>query len=424
MMSVASVHGLTPAELLGALEGRAGHDAIRAIVTDPLRHGLAELLDSGEPGRSTRSLRLLRSKYKPGRKLTGYYAVAGEVGPATRHAAVSWGVDGSVTLLMSPTDPAMPQVARLADPLTLARLVEQLSGTVPSTGDPSVTTVRYRPGQRHVLHARSPGRGSFYVKVDRDASGAHAVPVARALQELLLQDPSGVRVAEPVGYSAAEQAALWWEAPGASLASTAATQAHAADVVAQLGRAVRVVHERWTASDGDPTLAALGRHSVEAEAAATLRAGEHIAALLPAVGTTYADIVAGVVERLDSLPAEEATLIHGDLKADNVLVHRDQLYTLDLDRACWADPALDLGKLLADLRWWSRSAQDPSGAESALRAGYGPCPARWARAEALASLFQAKYAARRCLVHDPRWPDRVREQVTAAAASLRFVRRR
>lgn len=413
----------SPESVAAALAGRDGHDAIRAVVSDPLHHGVAELLDADRPGVRTRSLVLRRSKYKPGR-LTAYYTVGEGAESAGRHAAVSWAADGSVTLLLSPTDPAMPQIARLVEPVALARLVGELSGLVRPIGGLAVTTVRYRPGQRHVLHARQPAGRAFYVKVDRDASGARAVPLSRALRHHLARELPAARVAEPVGYAPDEQAALWWAAPGHGLASVLTRQGGArlggARVVAQLGRAVRVIHESRTAAESVPALEAVGVHAVEDEAASVLRAGEHIAALLPPVATTYADVVADVVDRLQRLSTEAATCTHGDLKADNILVDGARLHLLDLDRACWAEPAMDLGKLLADLRWWSRSRGAAAAMEGALRAGYGPCTGvRWARAELLATLFEVKFAARRCVMHDPRWPASVREQVSRAAERLR-----
>ena len=47
---------------------------------------------------------------------------------------------------------------------------------------------------------------------------------------------------------------------------------------------------------------------------------------------------------------------------------------LDLDRVCLGDPALDLGKFLADLRWWSGDDQRAGQLTEAFRAGYGPPP--------------------------------------------------
>lgn len=407
----------TPGLLAQALQGCAGHSAVRAIVANPLAHGVARPLGRSLPTAQPASLRLLRSKFKPGRKLTGYYTVVDGAGPRRRHLAVSWSADGDVRLLLSPEDPAMPQLDALSRPSQLGRLVEELSGRARPAGDLRVATLRYRPGQRHVLEARGAAGRAVYVKIDRDDSGARAVPIARFLREVFARDSLAASVAEPVGYSPAERATLWWEAPGGGLACLVRGGPGAASAVARVGRTVRAIHESATAPGSSP--AALGSRAVETEVSATLRAGEHIAVLLPTIGRTYSNLVADVVAGLDGMPVEEPVLTHGDLKSDNLLVESDRLHVLDLDRACWAEPAMDLGKFLADLRWWCPSPRAVALLEDALRAGYGECdPVRWRRAALLATLFEVKFAARRCAVHQPQWAHQVRGQVVRAAEPL------
>jgi aminoglycoside phosphotransferase (APT) family kinase protein len=162
---------------------------------------------------------------------------------------------------------------------------------------------------------------------------------------------------------------------------------------------------------------------VHIEAGETLRAGEHVAVLLPDLGRTHAEVVAQVVEALDRVPGEAPVLCHGDFKSDNLVVEDARLTILDLDRTGWADPAKDLGKFLADLRWW---CADPGRAASlavAFRAGYGSCDeARWARARLFAALFQLKLTARRCSVHDARWGAQVRTRTLEAVETLRVAR--
>jgi hypothetical protein len=93
---------------------------------------------------------------------------------------------------------------------------------------------------------------------------------------------------------------------------------------------------------------------------------------------------------------------------------------LDFDRCGAADPALDLAKLVADLRWWCGPDQQcAEGLIDSFRRGYGDAdPARWERTAHLARLFQLKLAARRCAVHDPAWETRVRARVSAAGQVL------
>jgi Ser/Thr protein kinase RdoA (MazF antagonist) len=138
------------------------------------------------------------------------------------------------------------------------------------------------------------------------------------------------------------------------------------------------------------------------------------------VGLDYLALVDEIAAELDDIPTEAPTFAHGDLKSDNVLASPEGIRLLDLDRCGPADPALDLAKFAADLRWWSGADEDRANSLiDAFRAGYGAGdPARWDRAVPLSRLFQLKLAARRYAVHDPSWESDVRARVGAAAPVL------
>ncbi len=413
------------------LDGHVDPGVLRQIAVDPLRHGLADLLVDRFADVRSWELELLRTKYKPSRKLTAYYRIAGGAsaggdGSAHRHLAVSWSAhpppESRITALVSPADPAMPQLRRLTQRGHLVELLEALTcRKVASANRVRISTIRYRPGQRHVLVALLDDGQRVYVKTDRDDSGARAVPVAGLLSETLSGRCPGARVAEPVGYAADDSASLWWNAAGEPLSRLLTHQATGSPrALERAGRVLRALHDSPAVTGPHPALDGIGEQTAQLEATSTLRAGEHIVALLPAVGRTYVAMVSAVVERLDRMPAEAVTFGHGDFKCDNLLVHDGQVRVLDLDRSCWAEPALDLGKFLADLRWWCPLGNDADARSTAFSAGYGTCdPARWVRAELLAVLFQLKLAARRCAVHDTHWEALVRRRVAAATAALR-----
>ena len=411
-MAVAEDSAVAPVEQIrSALTGDLGVDAVRDIALRPWRHGVREGGPDAPP------LTLIRTKFKAGRKLTGYYECTEGRGADPSHLAVTWNLDGSIERLRSPDDPSMPQLRRL---VTSGSLLEMLPSAGPpgaARNRPTVRILRYRPGQRHVLRVgfERPGSG-VVVKIDRDGSGEVSVPVAR---EIGARRPD-VLVAEPVDWVAADRLAVWQEAEGTPL-SRRLPHRVPLSAIHRVGKSLRALHDMAAhpASEGAP-LDRLGRRSVADEATATLRAGSHIDALLPYVGAAYDTLVSEIVSSLDRWPDEEPTVSHGDAKTDNVLVTDDDVVRLlDLDRVCWAEPALDLGKMIADIRWWCPDPGVNLRAISALRAGYGQCDAaRWHRSEILASLFQLKIAARRTQVHDPAWAAHVRDQVDDAAEAL------
>ena len=446
----------TPAALPPLLSGSLGHDPVRRLCADPLGHGVADLLGGCLPDARSWRLELVQSKFKPGRKLTAYYRIspAHPSGSTTdpgddvrdRHLAVTWfadrqpsmamapapggtvppfvrsataSEDGRIVLRICPDDPAMPQLSRLTDTRHLADLVDELSGRRVAARRLSVDTLRYRPGQRHVERVRLDGEAWMYVKTDRDTSGDRAVAVATYLRGLVAEDAPQAAVAQPLGYVAGDAAALWWNVPGVPLSRRLTAGADGAvQAVAEAGRVLRVLHESPTGPAS--LLAKGGPEAVRTEAHETLRAGEHVRALLPDVGRTYEQVVSDVVEALDRMPGEAEVVSHGDFKSDNLVVHDGRLTILDLDRAAWADPARDLGKFLADLRWWCPDPAVVGPLAASFRAGYGACDeARWGRARLFATLFRLRMTARRLPVHDVDWTEQVRSRVGDVAEGLR-----
>jgi len=331
----------TPERLDETLAGVHGVEALRRMALDPLRHGVRELLAEQAPWWDGSTPRLIRTKYKPSRKLSAYYELS--PGDPARHAAVAW-TNESVEVLVSPDDPAMPQLAGLHDHAHLRDLLG-FSGRI--------DTIRYRPGQRHVLRVSTSGR-AVYIKIDRDDSGRRAVPVAQALGSRMARQCPGAGLAEPIAYSAADRAGLWRSSPGEPLWQRLDDPGHAERLTHLLGRAVRVLHD--TPTDLLPSSA--DEHDVQAEVASTVRAGEHIGTLIPQLGANFLAIVDAVVEGLAHVPTEAPTFTHGDLKSDNVLAFDGEVRLLDLDRCGPADPALDLAKFAADLHWWCAPEPD------------------------------------------------------------------
>jgi hypothetical protein len=409
-MDRSQIRDSSPESLDTTLAGTLGVEALRRLAADPLQHDVRELIADLAPEWDGSTPRLIRTKYKPSRKFTAHYVLT--PGDPARQVAVIW-TNESVSVLVSPDDPAMPQLAGLHDRGHLTDLIGF---------DGRIDTVRYRPGQRHVLRVTSadgPGpEGTVYVKIDRDDSGARSIPVAQTLGARVAEQCPGAHLAEPIGWSAADRAGIWQGSPGEPLWQRfAGSPTDAAGLTHLVGRALHVLHE--TPLDVLPAQDDAARDSV-AEIASTVRAGEHLAALLPDVAADFLSIVKDVADDLGRVPTEAPTFAHGDAKSDNVLALGDEVRLLDLDRCGPADPALDLAKFVADLRWWTGSDEDRANVLiDGFRSGYGESdPARWERASHLARLFQLKLAARRCAVHDPEWETHVRARVSAAAPVL------
>ena len=69
--------------------------------------------------------------------------------------------------------------------------------------------------------------------------------------------------------------------------------------MALVGRAARVLHDEARAALGPSIVDRLPDHDLASEVRSTLRAGEHVRALLPEVGRQFDDVAAGVVRALE-----------------------------------------------------------------------------------------------------------------------------
>jgi aminoglycoside phosphotransferase len=452
-----SIPRRTGLRLEEVLDGRLGADGIRELVHNPMQHGLANLLAQCVPGREKlSSAKLLRTKYKPGRKLTAYYRL--HVGAEVRPIALSWYAEshpdslaaadmqdqaaphhlvapfvrltartesGQMGLLIAPIDPQMPQLIRLNEHSHVASMLKNLtSDSAPLAEATRIEALRYRPGQRHVLHVSSPPdrNGAAFIKIDRDNHGVQAVRFAQAVGPLLSEHSPNTCLVTPLGYSVEDQAAVWRGIAGTTISVEVRDPAQATRLLSLIGKAVRTIHDLDCQTTYDMTASQLSApHLARTELASTLGAGEHLTALMPTLGARYRLLAMEVLERLEDLPEEALQLAHGDLKCDNILTTGDRIWLLDLDRTGLAEPAMDLGKLLADLRWWGlHYSVDVAGLVRKFLEAYGPCdPARISRARLIAVLYQLKLAARRNPVHAPDWGTQVTRQVDEAAASLR-----
>jgi aminoglycoside phosphotransferase (APT) family kinase protein len=148
-------------------------------------------------------------------------------------------------------------------------------------------------------------------------------------------------------------------------------------------------------------------YDLAAEVSAVARASEHVEVLLPGAASRIAAVLERACELYDRLEPECPVLAHGDFKLDHVWLAPEGLTLIDLDRCCVADPALDIGKLLADLHWWHLTA-DHAGLRQAQRDfldGYAAVAssALVRRARVYEAILLVKIAARRVALFDRRW---------------------
>ncbi len=436
----------------GVLSGRGGDRAVRGLLLGAGRAPLRALLDSmaGGPGR-VRACRLRRAQLKPGRKLTAFHDVllAGDPRPvpvavtwhtggvpegAVERAAAAeaelraaglparlprlWAVDRArgMIVVAAPLDPAFPALARLCDP---ASVPETLARCGEGPADPAACAIlplRYRPGQRHVLEYLGRGRPRLFVKLYRPGEGAPVAAAVGALAALLEElGVPGLHAVRPAAVLGDGDALVYREVAGAALsrhlgAGGRPDPAH----LEQVGLLLRTVH---AAPPGPPGLP--GRE-LGVEVRTVGRACEAMAALRPDLGAAAAATVERAGRAIAALEQEPATTLHGDMKADHLLWGPGGLHVLDTDRCSLGDPAYDLGKMLADLRFRAVVTGSPAaaGAERAVLTAYAGGQPRVDRARLYAALLLVRMAARRVPLWHPDWGPRTAALLASAAAAV------
>jgi Ser/Thr protein kinase RdoA (MazF antagonist) len=145
-----------------------------------------------------------------------------------------------------------------------------------------------------------------------------------------------------------------------------------------------------------------------------------VAPLAPEAAAAVNAVRSRTAEISSALPPPGVAFVHGDYKADHLILGPTTTL-IDFDRCGTGDPALDVAKFLADLRWWAGSDGSTQAAEERFLAGYHGDPATVARARGLEPLWSVKLAGRRLPVHEAGWAPRLRASADAAERRLEQV---
>lgn len=410
--------------------------------------------------------RLQRAKFKPGRKLTAYYDLQlherGSISAGIRPIAVTWTLPGAkqtvddpafeatvvqsgvaapfqkltasapdwgMKLQVSPLDPRFPQLLRLSAPgYVRERLAVE---TKSASNDYAISVIRYRPNQRHVLRydpvvdaISTPGKGTIFAKLYPPASRRHFDPIADQMADWLAACTSTVTALRPQASWAEDNSILYPWVDGAPLSHYVGQPVHA-DYLAQTGSSLRAMHVAPASITQD-----LPAHTLAAEIKAIAQTCEHIQILLPMVGQKIAELLECASDLYTKSPQEAPTFIHGDFKADHVLVAPQQdssprLTLIDFDSCAQADPAFDIGKFLADLDWtYAQSGQAGlAQAQNDFLAGYNlePDAPRLLRTRIIEALILVKITAHRVPIFERNWAERTTAMIERAVTVLERI---
>ena len=464
-----------------ALWGSTGLAGLQEFLLGPaagqvLRQALGTLVEGGN---LLGSCRLLRAKFKPGRRLSTYYDIdvrgTDGAGPTARSVAAAWrpttndespsaqlpavqaeaverGLGApfrrlhaefpawGLTVMVSPLDPEFPQLVRVSDPRHVQRMMETVHAANPGApartpaAQYAVTAVRYRPGQRHVLRYEALGaagdQGTIFAKLYEDGeASARACRVATRVADWLAAHVRDLTAARPLGHVADDAVVLYPQLAGVPLSYYLRQPGQdAGRQLRQTGLMLRALHGASPAPPGRAGAHAalqdeLMPHTLARESKAITRTCEHIRAFLPGVGARISRLLDQAQQVYEHLPHEPPAFAHGDFKADHLWVHGGGLTLMDFDTCYVADPAIDVGKFLSDLQWSAAldGRHTAANAQAEFLDAYAPGapPDRLLRARVFEALVLVKTAAHRVPLFAPDWAGRTEHLIGRAEQALR-----
>ena len=421
--------------------------SIQTELRRPNVTGATEALDGYMARRGTERprppLRYLRRK--PGRGLVAVFGpgAGGDIYTVTvDEQALLEGVDAATlsgsTVQEFPVDPKLPHLDVVMAPSGHPALAAALESTARDFhGVPAdwpllgvvAEPVRYKPGNRCVLRYRL-----SFGPPEADAAPRTCTLVAKLYgslseaqeaDDLLVRLHDGAAVAwtaRPLGVVPDLPLALTEDLGSSRDPVPAHSGLHvvhpgspeAFDVVRRAARALAELHTSGLDTGG------LSRRTGAEEAGKAAKRADLLERYVPQLAAQARPIIDTLCDTLQALPTEVLRPGHGSYKSSQLMVRGGDVFLVDFDQFCLADPALDVGYFLAYLRpaglWYHRAGRREwfEAAAEAFRSTYrdrlaerGESAATCAGIVQRAPVFEAalllKIAARRAnRLHSPR----------------------
>lgn len=294
-----------------------------------------------------------------------------------------------------------------------------------------ITPIRYRPKERHVLryeiNSAETARGEnqpLYAKLYTSGQdAARAFGVASRVVDWLEFNNMGLQGNRPEAISQEDAVIFYPHASGIPLSRQLhRSRRWLAKQLHIIGRGLATLHNGPEALQSD-----LKQNDFTREAKVVRRASEHMQVLLPDTYQKILEVVDRAEECYSGLPQEQPTFTHADFKSDHLLTTRQGLTLIDFDTCTLTDPALDLGKFLADLEWWFtlRGLAGVEEAQTELLKAYSAgketdqtVRERLERAKLFHVLILVKIVARRVSIYKTDWAPKTEQLIQQASQVL------
>lgn len=344
---------------------------LAVIARDPALPGLAALLDAERfasmlrplcPGREIGGVTPLYLRYKPGTSCLASYMIDVNGEPAhvyarchrddqgikLQNANTGWEIEGdlgpgllvdeelSVAVFGFPNDYEVRGLRKLYEPAKTPVRLGRILPAHPHLHNLEPELLRYKPERRFVGLYRAEAGPSAVLRLYTDQLFAEIRDKAGALRNTEL-----LRVPRVIGQSGRYAAVAYEWVEGHTLDRLLPKRGDHGRVLEDFGAGLHGIHRQR------PRL----RTMVSREDYARAVRGACSAAQTsdPDLGSRASSLAARVARALDEVEWC-AQVIHGDLTADQVVVGSEAMHLIDLDRACFGDPRVDIGAFAAGLR--------------------------------------------------------------------------
>jgi aminoglycoside phosphotransferase (APT) family kinase protein len=319
-----------------------------------------------------------RLSVKPRRRTSSMDALVAPAFGPPYFTIPEWGVE----LWAFPNDPGLPGLAFLHDDRRVLDAIGAQAARLGLSGAPSRPVrmrVKHVAGKRcgvlyrfDVRSARGRARASsIYAKAYRRADGERAFRLMSRLWECAARRRGDFLLPRPHGFDR-ENGVVWQEAiPGLPLAKADRGGSALAHAAPEIGARLAGLHGaslRIPETMGFATQVAWLR-----------RARRALDALYPDQTRWCAPVVDKLLAASRHLERGPSTVIHGSFKPSHVLDSDRGAVFIDFDGVCLGDPAIDLGRFIAQVHKMTLGGKLPPAAADRVLAGFRDSYARTAR---------------------------------------------
>ena len=251
--------------------------------------------------------------------------------------------DRAIVVNVFPNDLKLPELQHLSDAAERQQSLRELLPEQPQLWPAELRCLRYRPERRFVAELRAADGSRSLLKsytrkaYTRSKHNAHSFRSTGLLQ-----------IARPLGCSDGRRLIAYEWMPGRLLMDMCVAGEFDRKAVIRAGTALASLHGQ--------KIEGLNVWTREAEAADLLSLAAELGYLCPNLADRADELGRRLAVELADAPAVRCP-IHGDFSAHQVLVNPAGVAIIDLDWACYGDPADDLGNCLAQLECLALSGE-------------------------------------------------------------------